>query len=143
MASVIVVVISLVFVNSGGPADHPKACQGSACASSSAKSVAPLARLRYRTVDREVGYFEGTITFVNHGKQPLRAWTLAFSYPGADIHNIWEAVLQQRGQDVVIVNKPGAAPIAPGHSFAVQFGGAGRPSKPTNCRLDGAPCTFG
>jgi hypothetical protein len=98
--------------------------------------------VRYRTVERDVGYFEGTVTLVNHGKRPLKSWTLTFTYPGADIHNAWEVVLQGKGENVTIVNAPTAAPIAPGESFEVRFGGAGRPAMPANCRLNGAPCTF-
>jgi hypothetical protein len=107
------------------------------------KTVAPVAaKLRYRTVERDVGYFEGTVTLVNHGRRPLSTWTLTFTYPGADIHNAWEVVLQGKGQNVTIANAPTAAPIAPGDSFEVRFGGAGRPGMPANCRLNGAPCTF-
>ncbi len=99
-------------------------------------------RFAYRTTDREIGYFEGAVTIVNHGRAPLRTWTLSFTYPGADVHNAWEAVLRRTGQDVVIANVAGARPIAPGESFDVQFGGTGRPAMPTNCRLNGDPCTF-
>jgi hypothetical protein len=107
------------------------------------KSVTPVAAtFRYRTVERDTGYFEGTVTIVNRDKRPLKNWTLTFTYPGADIHNAWEVVLQGTGQNVTIVNAPTAAPIAPGSSFEVRFGGAGRPAMPANCRLNGTPCAF-
>jgi hypothetical protein len=98
--------------------------------------------LIYRTVDREVGYFEGTVTLVNRGKTPLRAWTLTFTYPGANIHNAWDVLLKQKGENVVITNAATAQPIAPGDSFEVRFGGAGRPATPTNCVLNGLSCAF-
>ena len=142
-AIVVAGVISLVFSRLGGAPARPSACGTAGCATSQKTTVAPVQdKLRYRTVERDTGYFEGTVTFVNHGKSPLRTWTLTFTYPGADIRNAWEVVLQGKGQNVTIVNAPTAAPIAPGDSFEVRFGGAGRPTMPANCRLNGAPCTF-
>jgi Cellulose binding domain len=136
--------IALAFSQLGGSSKNP--CTGASCATNAQRKTtkAPPAgpKLRYRTVDRETGYFEGTIAIVNPGTRPMRAWTLTFTYPGADIHNVWEAVLQRKGQTVTIVNAMTAAPIAPGRSFEVQFGGAGRPAMPTGCRLNDAPCVF-
>ena len=106
------------------------------------RSAAAVPKLRYRTVERDTGYFEGTVTLVNRGPTPMRSWTLGFTYPGADIHNAWEAVLRRTGENVTIVSAPTAAPIAPGEDFEVRFGGAGRPGMPTGCRLNGAPCSF-
>lgn len=144
-AIVVAAIITLAFSRLGGSSDAP--CSGSACARTQQKSTtAPAApagpRLHYRTVDRETGYFEGTITIVNPGKSPMNGWTLSFTYPGADIHNVWEAVLQRKGETVTIVNAMTAAPIAPGERFEVQFGGAGHPTMPTGCRLNNAPCVF-
>jgi Cellulose binding domain len=134
--------ITLAFSQLGGSSNPP--CTGKACdTQQKTTAAAPVGpKLRYRTVDRETGYFEGTIAIVNPGTRPMNAWTLTFTYPGADIHNVWEAVLQRRGQTVTIVNAMTAAPIAPGRSFEVQFGGAGRPAMPTGCRLNNAPCVF-
>lgn len=135
--------IVLMFRQIDGSSNTP--CPGKGCATTSA-AAAPAApagpKLRYRTVDRETGYFEGTISIVNPGTRPMRTWTLTFTYPGADIHNVWEAVLRQKGETVTIVNAMTAAPIAPGKSVEVQFGGAGRPAMPTGCRLNNAPCVF-
>lgn len=142
-AVVLAGVVSLAFRQVGGSPARPRDSCGVAGCASPVKTVAPVvAKFRYRTVERDVGYFEGTVTLVNHGKRPLSTWTLTFTYPGADIHNAWEVVLQGRGQNVTIANAPTAAPIAPGDSFEVRFGGAGRPGMPANCRLNGAPCTF-
>jgi hypothetical protein len=137
-------VIALAFAQVGGSSHTP--CKGNACGATRQATTATAApagpKLRYRTVDRETGYFEGTITIVNAGDRPMNTWTLTFTYPGADIHNVWEAVLQRKGETVTIVNAMTAAPIAPGKRFDVQFGGAGRPAMPTGCRLNNAPCVF-
>jgi hypothetical protein len=143
VAVVVAGVVSLVFRQIGGGPAKPRSSCGVAGCASSVKTVAPVAaKLRYRTVERDTGYFEGIVTIVNRGKRPLNTWTLSFTYPGADIHNAWEVVLQGKGQNVTMVNAATAAPIAPGDSFEVRFGGAGSPAMPMNCRLNGAPCTF-
>ncbi|MGH3375233.1 MAG: cellulose binding domain-containing protein [Actinoallomurus sp.] len=135
--------IALVFSRIGGSSSSPCAGHGCATGTKQKTKAAPAGpKLRYRTVDRETGYFEGTIAIVNPGTRPMNTWTLTFTYPGADIHNVWEAVLQRKGQTVTIVNAMTAAPIAPGQSFEVQFGGAGHPAMPTGCRLNNAPCVF-
>ncbi len=102
----------------------------------------PGPKFAYRTVDREVGYFEGTIMVANKTTTPLTKWTLSFTYPGADVHNAWEVALQQTGQYVIINSKPDALPIKPGAEFEVRFGGAGKPSMPTDCKFNGQPCRF-
>ena len=117
-----------------------------ACAAQGKQRPAPPApsgpKFAYRTVDREVGYFEGTIMVVNKTGAPLPKWTLTFTYPGADVHNAWEVTLRKTGQDVIVDSKVGTQPLAPGASFEVRFGGAGKPATPTNCTFNGQPCRF-
>jgi hypothetical protein len=134
-AALVAAAVALAFGRLGGAPHSPTG-------TARTLSAAAVPHLRYRTVERDTGYFEGTVTLVNRGATPLRAWTLGFTYPGADIHNAWEVVLRRKGEHVVIVSAPGAAPIAPGGHFDVRFGGAGRPGMPTGCRLNGAPCAF-
>jgi hypothetical protein len=137
--------IAILFGRSGGGSKAPASCAGKTCPSAGATTVTAVPagpKLTYRTVDREVGYFEGTVKVVNRTGSPMRAWTLSFTYPGADVHNAWDVVLQQTGQNVIINSAATAQPIAPGDSFEVRFGGAGKPTMPTDCRLNGAPCTF-
>ncbi|MCW2948457.1 MAG: cellulose-binding family, partial [Actinoallomurus sp.] len=139
--------ITLLFRQPGGASDAPGACTGKNCSSTTPTTKGAAGspagqKLRYRTVDRVTGYFEGTVTIVNKGRRPMPSWTLSFTYPGADVHNAWGGVLQQTGRNVVINSAATAQPIAPGDSFAVRFGGAGTPRLPTDCHLDGRPCTF-
>lgn len=145
VAAVLVAGVSTaLFWRPAGSARGPS-CAGGGCSSATTKRAVPAPpgpTLRYRTVDREVGYFEATVTIVNRGSRPMPSWTLSFSYPGAEIRNAWEVVLQQKGRNVVITSKPTAVPIAPGGSFEVRFGGGGTPSMPTGCRLNSRPCTF-
>ncbi|MDN3358900.1 cellulose binding domain-containing protein [Actinomadura sp. DC4] len=134
---------AIVFTQVGGSTSHPKAsCAPGGCATTAKSAVPAPVKFRYRTVERDTGYFEGTVTLVNRGKSPIKTWTLTFTYPGADIHNAWEVVLQGKGQNVTIVNAPTAPPIAPGHSFEVRFGGGGSPGTPVACRFNNAPCAF-
>jgi hypothetical protein len=143
VAVVLAGVVTLAFRQVGGGTAKPRnSCGAAGCVSPVKTAVPVAAKFRYRTVERDVGYFEGTVTIVNHGKRPLSTWTLTFTYPGADIHNAWEVVLQGKGENVTIANAPTAAPIPAGESFEVRFGGAGRPGMPANCRLNGAPCAF-
>jgi hypothetical protein len=137
--------VVVVLQQSGGTSAPKPSCTPQDCSKTRTVQAAPPTpsqKLKYRTVHREIGYFEGTIRIVNHTGRPMDAWTLSFTYPGAEIHNAWEAVLRQKGQNVVISNAATAAPIAPDDGFEVQFGGAGQPSMPANCRLNDAPCTF-
>ncbi|GLY72748.1 cellulose binding domain-containing protein [Actinoallomurus iriomotensis] len=132
--------IAFAFGRLGGASRPQAGCAGEACSRTGSAAAGP--RFRYRTVERDTGYFEGTVTLANRGATPWRSWTLTFTYPGADVHNAWEVVLRQTGQNVAIASAPTAEPIAPGDDFEVRFGGAGRPGMPTNCRFNGAPCTF-
>ncbi|MEV0402850.1 cellulose binding domain-containing protein [Actinoallomurus sp. NPDC050550] len=133
----------LVYGGFAGGAKHPAPCGGKSCAPPPVRSAAPPgAQIGYRTVERDAGYFEGTVTIANHGDQPMRSWTLSFRYPGAEIHNTWDAVLQRRGEDAILTGTATARPIAPGAALEVRFGGSGAPSMPTDCRLNGATCAF-
>ncbi|GAA4639682.1 hypothetical protein GCM10023196_102280 [Actinoallomurus vinaceus] len=133
----------LVFGVFAGGAKHPAPCGGKPCAPRpSGQAAPPGAQIAYRTVERDRGYFEGTVTIANHGDQPMRSWTLSFRYPGAQIHNTWDAVLQRKGEDAILTGTATARPIAPGATLEVRFGGSGSPSMPTDCRLNGAPCAF-
>ncbi len=133
-----------VFRDNGKKAPACPSTTNKACASQAGKSTAPVVgpKFAYRTVERDVGYFEGTIMIVNRTGSPLARWTLSFTYPGADVHNAWEVTLRQPGQYVIVDSKAGARPIAPGASFEVRFGGAGRPVMPVDCEFNGQPCGF-
>ncbi|MCO5992029.1 cellulose binding domain-containing protein [Actinoallomurus rhizosphaericola] len=145
-AAVLLAAVGILVVahgTSSGPVKAPAPCGHGPCPSSPTHdALTPAAQVAYRTVERDAGYFEGTVTIANHGDRPMRSWTLSFTYPGADIHNTWDAVLQRRGAETVLTGKPTSPPIAPGASLQVRFGGSGAPSMPTGCRLNGAPCAF-
>ncbi|MCD0448311.1 cellulose binding domain-containing protein [Actinocorallia sp. API 0066] len=96
----------------------------------------------YETVEVATGYFEGTITLTNGTGETLPSWTLSFTYPGAYIRNVWGGELTDPGNEVTIVNDGNTAPIAPGASVEVRFGGGGAPSRPENCTFGGTPCGF-
>jgi cellulose binding protein with CBM2 domain len=96
----------------------------------------------YRTVQRELGYFEGVVTVTNRTSAPLSAWELSFSYPGAQVRTVWGGVLVQAGSQVTIRNDPATGPIPPGGTYAVRFGAGGVPSAPGGCRFGGRECGF-
>ncbi|WP_433182535.1 cellulose binding domain-containing protein [Actinoallomurus sp. CA-150999] len=132
----------LVYGGFAGGAKHPAPCGGKSCAPPVRQPAPPGAQIAYRTVERDAGYFEGTVTIANQGAQPMRSWSLSFRYPGANIHNTWDAVLQRQGEDTTLTGTATARPIAPGATLEVRFGGSGTPSMPTDCRLNGTPCAF-
>ncbi|MCO5991398.1 cellulose binding domain-containing protein [Actinoallomurus spadix] len=139
------VLVAVLGSSSGGPAPStaPAPCGHGPCAPSPTHSApAPVAQVPYRTVERDAGYFEATATITNHESRPMRSWTLSFTYPGAEIRNTWDAVLQRRGTETILTGTATSPPIAPGASLQVRFGGSGAPSMPTGCRLNGAPCAF-
>ncbi|MFL6054357.1 MAG: cellulose binding domain-containing protein [Actinoallomurus sp.] len=128
-------------VFAGGPERHP--CGHRPCVvSPSVQVAAPGPRIAYRTVERDAGYFEGTVTIVNPTDRPMRSWTLSFRYPGADIHNTWDAALSRSGTEIFLAGTATSPPIAPGATLQVRFGGSGSPSMPADCRLNGTPCAF-
>jgi hypothetical protein len=132
-----------LFAGTGGQGPSAGPCGHRPCAARpSSRDAVSGAQIAYRTVERDVGYFEGTVTITNHGAQPMPSWTLSFRYPGADIHNTWDAVLQRGGAETVLTGTATSRPIAPGATLEVRFGGSGSPSMPTDCRLNGAPCAF-
>jgi hypothetical protein len=96
----------------------------------------------YRTVQRDQGYFEGTVTVTNRTSAPLSTWELSFSYLGAQVRTVWGGVLVQAGSQVIIRNDPRTGPIPPGGTFAVKFGAGGAPSMPQSCRFGGRECGF-
>lgn len=98
--------------------------------------------LRYQTVQQEQGYFEGILTITNQTGAPMNTWELSFTYPGANVKNIWEAVLVRTGGYPVIRSGQNAEVIPPGGSLQVRFGAAGIPSAPQNCLLNGRACHF-
>jgi hypothetical protein len=94
----------------------------------------------YNTTQREQGYFEGVLTVTNTTGAPMNGWRMSFSYPGAQIKNIWGGVLVQGGANPVIKGDPAAGPIPAGGTVRVRLGAAGRPSVPRGCTLNGKPC---
>jgi Cellulose binding domain len=133
--------VSGVFV--GGPKPPTGPCGHRPCvATPSAHAAAPGPRIPYRTVERDAGYFEGTVTIRNPTDRPMRSWTLSFRYPGADIRNTWDATLARSGTEISLTGTATSPPIAAGATLQVRFGGSGSPSMPTDCRLNGTPCAF-
>ncbi|GAA3197336.1 cellulose binding domain-containing protein [Actinocorallia longicatena] len=96
--------------------------------------------IRYETSEVAPGYYEGSFTLTNNSGTALNAWTITFSVPGSVIDNVWGGTLTRTGSDVVITQDGTTAPIAPGESVTVRFGGAGTPATPGACRLNDQPC---
>lgn len=96
----------------------------------------------YQTVEVSPGYFEGSFVFTNNTGRPLDSWSVSFTYPGANITNVWGGELDRSGQSTVIRNDSNTAPVAAGASVTVRFGGSGQPSRPMSCQMAGQPCGF-
>ncbi|ROO83322.1 cellulose binding domain-containing protein [Actinocorallia herbida] len=99
-------------------------------------------RVVYKTVEVSTGYFEGTLTLTNDSKDTIPSWTVAFTYPGAFIRNVWGGELTDPGNEVTIISDDATSPIAPGESVEIRFGGGGTPSRPQGCTFGGTPCGF-
>ncbi|GAA2093120.1 cellulose binding domain-containing protein [Actinomadura alba] len=100
-------------------------------------------RVRYQTVQHDPGYFEGVLTFTNQTGATMHAWEVSFTYPGANVKNIWDAVLVRGGDHPVIRSMRTAEAIPPGGSLEVRFGAEGSPAAPADCLFGGRPCAFG
>jgi hypothetical protein len=132
---------------SSAPASAPARTQPGTPSAGGSPASAPAAAglskgrfVSYSTTQREQGYFEGVLMLTNRTGAPLTGWQMSFSYPGANVKNIWGGVLVQGGANPIIKGDPAAGPIPVGGTVQVRFGAAGTPSAPQGCTLNSTPC---
>jgi hypothetical protein len=95
-----------------------------------------------KTSDWGTGYV-ANYTVANHGA-PIQAWTLRFTLPsGAAITSAWSGNLSQNGNQYTITNAAWNGTVATGGTaqtgFQTTYSGAF--SAPTNCTINGTPCS--
>jgi Cellulose binding domain/Glycosyl hydrolases family 18/Fibronectin type III domain len=89
------------------------------------------------------GGFEARGTITNGGTTALSGWTVAFDLPaGTSISSFWDARMTSSGNRYTFTNPSWAGPLPPGGTASFGFIGAGSGS-PSNCTLNGAPCSGG
>jgi len=87
--------------------------------------------------------FEARGTVTNGGSTALTTWSVAFDLPaGTTVSSYWDARMTAAGTRYTFTPPTWAGPLAPGASVSFGFIGAGSGS-PSNCTLNGAPCTGG
>ncbi|HLT10023.1 MAG TPA: cellulose binding domain-containing protein, partial [Micromonosporaceae bacterium] len=86
--------------------------------------------------------YEGKYTIHNGSSGPL-TWRVEFDLPsGATISSFWDASLVQTGNHVVATGTWNAT-LAPGASTSFGWIGAPGGITPSNCSINGDPCTGG
>jgi chitinase len=90
-----------------------------------------------------VSGWEGRYTITNGGASTITSWQVAFSLPvGTTLGSYWDATVSSAGQRHTFTNRSWNGTIAPGASVSFGFLATG-PGAPTDCALNGAPCSGG
>ncbi|WP_223199521.1 cellulose binding domain-containing protein [Solihabitans fulvus] len=87
--------------------------------------------------------FQSTYTITNTMSVPLTSWTLRFTLPANEkVTSLWNGQLSSSGNTYTVTNLSWNAPVAPGASVSVGFGGStsGTYADPSGCTLNGDPC---
>ncbi len=90
--------------------------------------------------------FIGHYTIRNDTSTAVQGWTLEFDLPARErLASAWSAKLSSSGTHYVLTDEAWTHTIAPGESVEVGFQGAysGQFAAPTECTLDGQPCSGG
>ncbi|GAB1642029.1 beta-1,3-glucanase family protein [Krasilnikovia sp. MM14-A1259] len=114
------------------------AAAGTAWIALPASAAAPTATLR--TVAEWGNGWQAEVTVDNTGAKKMTSWKVEFDLPkGATIGSFWEAGLKASGSHRTFTSRPWNATVAVDHK--VTFGFIGSGGLPTNCRLNGLPCS--
>ncbi|BCL13944.1 chitinase [Micromonospora sagamiensis] len=106
-----------------------------------AQAAGPTATF-VRTADWGTGW-EGRYTITNGGPATITGWQVTFSLPaGTTLGSYWDATLSSAGQRHTFTNRSWNGTVAPGASVSFGFLATGSGS-PTDCTVNGAPCTGG
>ncbi|MCW3814800.1 cellulose binding domain-containing protein [Micromonospora sp. DR5-3] len=95
-----------------------------------------------RVTSWDTGY-EAKFTVTNDSPASISSWNVQFDLPaGSTVGAFWDALLTTSGQHVTAVNQSWNGTLAPGASttFGFNVNGTGNP---TNCTVNGGPCTGG
>ena len=106
-----------------------------------AQAAGPTATF-VKTADWGTGW-EGRYTVTNGGPATITGWQVAFTLPaGTTLGSYWDATVSSVGQRHTFTNRSWNGTVAPGASVSFGFLATGSGS-PTDCTLNGAPCSGG
>ncbi|MGK5518876.1 cellulose binding domain-containing protein, partial [Micromonospora sp. URMC 107] len=106
-----------------------------------ARAAGPTATF-VKTADWGTGW-EGRYTVTNGGPATITGWQVAFTLPaGTTLGSYWDATVSSVGQRHTFTNRSWNGTVAPGASVSFGFLATGSGS-PTNCTLNGVPCSGG
>ncbi|MEV1330741.1 cellulose binding domain-containing protein [Micromonospora costi] len=95
-----------------------------------------------RTSSWGTGY-EAKFTVTNDTTTTITSWNVQFDLPaGSTLGTYWDALLTTSGQHVTAVNRSWNGTLAPGASTSFGFIVTGT-GDPTNCTVNGGPCSGG
>jgi hypothetical protein len=84
--------------------------------------------------------WESDVTIVNSGVSAMTSWKVEFDFPaGGTVGSFWDADMTASGNHRTFVNKSWNGSVAVGGTATFGFVGAG--GLPTNCLLNGLPCS--
>ena len=94
-------------------------------------------------------HFQGQLTLVNQGSNPVAGWTVELTLPGDEVFS----VDNQDGRDgapfehwrfdgdtLTISADNSSETLSPGEPLSLSIHGRGRPTSPTGCTFNGAAC---
>ena len=90
--------------------------------------------------------FVGQYTITNNGTTAADGWTLVFDLTGSQqVTSLWNGVLSKSGNRHTVTNESWNGRINPGSSVTVGMDGtySGGWADPTNCTINGSPCSGG
>ncbi|MEV4464687.1 cellulose binding domain-containing protein [Micromonospora echinofusca] len=106
-----------------------------------ARAAGPTATF-VKTADWGTGW-EGRYTVTNGGPSTITGWQVAFTLPtGTTLGSYWDATVSSSGQRHTFTNRSWNGTVAPGASVSFGFLATGA-GTPTDCTLNGAPCSGG
>ncbi|MFI5662886.1 cellulose binding domain-containing protein [Streptomyces sp. NPDC051684] len=100
---------------------------------------------RYQGTTTSQSAFSGRYVLHNGGGSAAPDWKLSFTLPkGATLSSLSPAHYALRGRHVTVEPRPGDAPLAAGKSLTLTLKARSTSgARPTDCSVDGAPCTIG
>ncbi|MGD6740254.1 cellulose binding domain-containing protein [Streptomyces sp. BH106] len=100
---------------------------------------------RYQGTATSQGAFTGRYVIHNGGDAAATDWKLSFTLPkGATVTSLSHAHYVAQGRHVTAEARRGAAPLAAGESLTLTLRARSTSgARPTDCSVDGAPCTIG
>jgi hypothetical protein len=120
-------------------------------APTSAEAIPPNVTLTF-TADqdqRSFDHFQGQLTLVNQGSNPVAGWTAELTLPGDEVFSVenqdgWDGFpfehWQFDGDTLTISADSSSETLSPGEPLSLSIHGRGRATSPTGCTFNGVTC---